>query len=281
MKNKTIIIIVIIAVATVGLVLAGLYLIGGSTEELTNLTMTEDIDTDYEPIGETTTFEFNLNNQSSEDHVYLTADMISPLSSTELYSIWYGPDGEVIWDFENQVFDESVWGDKDEYDVYWDLSPPAHQWEEGDHSIEVILNGEVVETVEFEVVDTAEGSEEVTDLTLSKDFDYEEYEPIEEATVFKDNETVFFSGVVQNPEVGMELYTKWYAEEGESGEQEMVYSYENESLVLEEGQVGDNTTIVFPVRSIDVIWTSGDHWVELFIDGEKVATLDFRIEESE
>lgn len=286
MDKKTII---IIAVVIVGIFIGGIFLLSGSSEEVANLTLSEDIDDSFSPIGETTEFEFDLSNQSDEDLVFLTGDMVSPQPDSELYTIWYGPNGDVIWNFEDDSFGRSFWegqvqGDADtrdyEYDVSWQLGPPDHEWEEGNHRIEVILNGDVVETLEFEVIDSNEnqedqqgsgGSVEVTDLTLSKGVDG--FEPVNETTVFEDSDTVYLTGVVQDPEVGMELYTNWYDEDGE-----LVYTFEDGPIVLEEMHVGDNTPIKFHVGPPTVDWSLGSHSVELIIDGENIATLRFEIE---
>ncbi|KXA99523.1 hypothetical protein AKJ40_02970, partial [candidate division MSBL1 archaeon SCGC-AAA259M10] len=84
--------------------------------------------------------------------------MKSQRRETELHTVWYGPDCEVVWGGENTVFRADFWEGKIEdgeypedyvYDVYWHIGPSAHYWKTGKHSVEVILNGDVVETLEF------------------------------------------------------------------------------------------------------------------------------------
>ncbi len=152
-------IVLIIAVAIIGILVGGVYFLGEPPkEEVINLTLSEDMDGNYNPIGETTEFE-------EGSMVFLTGDIKSPNPDTELYTIWYGPDDQIIWNFEDDTFDEAFWigeiGEDEDpqdyiYDIFWHIGPPDHQWEEGEHIIEVILNEEVVETLTFEIETHAE-----------------------------------------------------------------------------------------------------------------------------
>ncbi len=111
-------------------------------------------------------------------------------------------------------------------------------------------------------------SGEVTGLTLSKDIDG--YDPVNEATVFEDDATVYLTGVVQDPEVGMEIYTNWYDEDGE-----LVYTFEDDALVV--GEEKDELPIRFKLGRSKGTWPLGEYSVELVINRKDIDTLGFEI----
>lgn len=112
---------------------------------------------------------------------------------------------------------------------------------------------------------------EVSNLTLAEDMT-ENYKPIDETTVFSENDDVYLIGDINNPEVGMEIYTNWYDEDGK-----LVYTFENESLVLSEAHINGTTNMYFMIGPPTVTWTPGSYSVELVIDDESIETLDFEI----
>jgi len=164
-------IIVIIILGVVGII-AGL---AAPSEDIEDLTLIDPTGERY-PAEESPTLTLSLENQTPLDSlIILEGSILAPTDETELYSIWYGPDGETIMDFGeiNEVFDGDYWRelielnpdlDPDEHDpediefiVEWPVGPNPedeelhHEWEEGTHEIEIILNNEVERTIEFEI----------------------------------------------------------------------------------------------------------------------------------
>lgn len=125
-------------------------------------------------------------------------------------------------------------------------------------------------TLSNEANDT--GEIDVSDLTLAKDMT-ENYEPIDETTVFSELDTVYLIGVINNPQVGMEVYSNWYDENGE-----MVHTLEDESFVIGEAHIIDGVTEIYTALHLAAVGLSpGNYSVELVIDNESIETLDFQI----
>lgn len=144
MSKKIIIVLAVI-------LLAGTVLLYEPGMEVNNVALSSEFDEeDFESIYETSEF-------TSDDTVYISARIHNPRAGTEVYTEWYDEEGELIHSFED---DPHVW-EEDEigmiffsryYDFYFFIGPPTIELSPGDYSVKIILDGEVVESMEFEVI---------------------------------------------------------------------------------------------------------------------------------
>ncbi len=133
--------------------LAGCGLFGGAERErqqeneavtsgarLGNIVMAEGIGEDNAPVGETDSF------SASQDFIYVVAEADSIEAGTTMYA---------RWSRNGAPFEDSseITADRDYSDTYveFHLENLEDRMEEGDYSVQLFVNGNAVETVEFTV----------------------------------------------------------------------------------------------------------------------------------
>lgn len=133
--------------------LAGCGLFGGAARERENdneaiaegvdlgeVVMAEGIGQDNEPINETDSFD------SSQDYIYLVVEANRIEEGSTFFARWYR-DGEPLED------SSEITADQDYEDTYieFHLENLDDRFEEGDYSVELFVNGNPMETVEFTI----------------------------------------------------------------------------------------------------------------------------------
>jgi hypothetical protein len=142
-----------VLLAMLALLLAGCGLFGGAAREreqeneaitegvrLGRVVMAEGIGNENAPVEETDTFD------SSQDFIYLVAEAEYIEEGTSLFARWLR-DGEPFED------SSEITADRDYEDTYieFHLENLESQMEEGDYSVQLFVNGNPVEEVEFTV----------------------------------------------------------------------------------------------------------------------------------
>lgn len=110
--------------------------------QIIDTALAKGITDNYEPINETYVF-------NTDETVYFTGKISNPVKGTELSTEWYDEEGNLIFSFNDNplVYEQSVSGEDNFYFNY----EPENNWTSGKYSVKLNLNGENVETVEFEV----------------------------------------------------------------------------------------------------------------------------------
>lgn len=108
--------------------------------ELGRVVMAEGIGADNEPVGETDTF------SASQDYIYMVAEADYIESGTTLFARWYR-DGEPIED------SSEITANQDYQDTYveFHLENLQSSMETGEYSVQLFVNGNPIEEVEFTV----------------------------------------------------------------------------------------------------------------------------------
>lgn len=142
-----------VLLAMLALLLAGCGLFGGAAREreqeneaitegvrLGRVVMAEGIGSENTPVEETDTFD------SSQDYIYVVAEADYIEQGTSLFARWLR-DGEPFED------SSEITADRDYEDTYieFHLENLESEMEEGDYSVQIFVNGNPVEEVEFTV----------------------------------------------------------------------------------------------------------------------------------
>jgi hypothetical protein len=142
-----------VLLAMLALLLAGCGLFGGAAREreqeneaitegvrLGRVVMAEGIGSENAPVEETDTFD------SSQDYIYVVAEADYIEQGTSLFARWLR-DGEPFED------SSEITADRDYEDTYieFHLENLESEMEEGDYSVQLFVNGNPVEEVEFTV----------------------------------------------------------------------------------------------------------------------------------
>ncbi|MFP4006083.1 MAG: hypothetical protein ACLFUR_05120 [Candidatus Hadarchaeia archaeon] len=150
---------IIAAVALILIVvIAGAYLLLTSPGEMEigNLTLSRDADDDHNPIDETSEFE-------QSEVVHITGEINNPKADSELYVRVLDEEGNTVCTFE----DDPLEWEEDESTTYSFHFPCMHddgEWEAGEYRLEVFLDSETIESLEFEVISTGPEYIEPSDL---------------------------------------------------------------------------------------------------------------------
>ena len=108
--------------------------------DLGRVVMAEGIGQNNEPVGETDSF------SSSQDYIYVVAEADYIEEGTTLFARW-SRDGEPIEDSSELTADQDY---QDTY-IEFHLENLQSQMESGDYSVQLFVNGNPVEEVEFNV----------------------------------------------------------------------------------------------------------------------------------
>ena len=213
-----------------------------------DVVVAKNLDEDFKPIDPTSDY-------TTDDTFYI---------SVEVKDLVVGSVVEVKYKLEGEPYEESsLTADEAGSGYYgYKLRPnPSHF--PGSYTAEVYLDGELVETVSFDV--KASGPPEIGEVVMAKNLDADN-KPVDPTTTYAPTDVFYVSVQVKNLVAGTVVQVQ-YKLDGEP--------YEDTSLTADEFGSGYYGFELTPADS----HLTGDYTAEIYLDGVLVETVSFTVEE--
>jgi len=205
------------------------------------------------------------------DTFYLLGELNNAPDDTKLKTSWIAV--EVEDTAADTLIDEAELTSGDGTFTF-NLQNDQGLWPPGKYKVDLYLNDELEQTLEFQVERTAKA--EIQNLRLASD-----PAGTQTGTTFPRSENVFVLGELANSPAGAEVKAVWSAVNIQTDQISDDTAQLSEGVIDEQAEQQQNGSFQFQLEKQVAFWPVGSYSVDMYLDGELVQTLAFELSRGE